>query len=138
LTVVKFIGSRDKAIVASIVLIGVLAIGFVYYYYQVTNEISSLRSAGQMVCRMESEVYGPMTSLVTNESSTLKQQIQNDSAIITFLNMTRPSGYASMIATLNNEIGQDNDMLALVNNLDLASTSIQPSDLTNLCGTLTG
>jgi hypothetical protein len=121
----------------TILVIAILAVSLAYYYVQTSNEISSLKSAGQILCRLEEGMYNPVVFLIANETNTLQQQMQSDNAIIASLNSTRPSGYAAMVATLGDEVKQDAYMLTLVNNLELASSSLSalgPSPCTVLTG----
>ena len=122
---------RNYSLYAAIAIIIVLAGSFAYYYNSASGEVSSLKESGQTICSSVDALVNPLTTLFTNETGTLQQQIQSNAAIIASLNSTRPSGYASIISTLTQETNQDKYMLTLVNNLQLATTSA--SNLSSPC-----
>lgn len=115
--------NRNYSLYAAIAIIVILAGSFAYYYTSASGEISSLKESGQTICSFDRTLVNPFETLVTNETGTLRKQIQSNAAIIASLNSTRPSGYVSVISTLTQETNQDKYMLTLVNNLNLASTS---------------
>jgi hypothetical protein len=122
--------TEHNSLTAAILIIIVLAFSLVYTYASETSEISSLKESGRQVCESISAFIDPLETLIDNETIILHQQIQNDSAMIASLNSSQPSGYASLISTLSQEMSQDKYMLTLVDNVDQVDTSIGPSPCT--------
>ncbi len=94
-----------------IAVIAVLLVGMTYYYIATNDEIANLKSANQTICQEDRQLATFAASILGNVTAVLQMQIRNDNSMIDALNSTKPSGYTGMIATLNNEIGQDNSIV---------------------------
>ncbi len=120
--------SRDRTYAGlAILTIVILAGSLVYYYSTATAQISSLKSDGRTVCTTLTSVAGSVYGVDTNTTQAMQQQIQEDNAIISALNSTRPSGYAGMIATLQAEEAQDLAIVTSMNSFLSVGSSLTPS-----------
>jgi hypothetical protein len=119
--------SEHNLLTAAILIIIVLAFSLVYTYASETSEISSLKESGRYICDSLGTDVNQTGNTINNMTVILQQQIQNDSSLIASLNASQPSGYASLISTLNQETNQDKSMLTLVGNLELVGTSLGPN-----------
>jgi len=74
------------------------------------NQIASLKQTGRAVCQEVqnlSQGQPDYRGFLVNMSGTLLRQIQSDRSIISTLNSTKPSGYSSIMTSLNDQIIYD-------------------------------
>jgi predicted PurR-regulated permease PerM len=100
-------------ITLSVVVI-ILAASFAFYYASAASQVStlnarvsSLKESGQTLCQSLSTELPPLLTLMSNTTIALQDQIQNDNSMVAALNSTMPSGYASMIDTLNSQMTEN-------------------------------
>ena len=101
----------------------VLAGSFAYYYTTTQDQISNLKQSGHSYCLLVDSVVTRIIGTFSNVTQTLQQQIQSDESSIATLNATQPAGYQGVIASLNKEIAQDQDMIGEVNGFTSLQTS---------------
>ena len=109
-----------------ILTIAILAGGVVYVYGSysaATAQVSSLKADGRNLCSLVSSEVSSMSSASNNITETMQQQVQQDNSIIAALNSTRPTGYASMITSLQDQQRQD---LAIVSSMNDLTAEISP------------
>ncbi len=106
-----------------ILTIAILAGSVVYVYTTENAQISSLKADDSNLCAAVTTVVNSVYSVYMNTTQTMQQQIQQDNSMIAALNSTRPSGYAGMITTLQNQISQDLSIVSAMN--DFTSVSSQ-------------
>jgi hypothetical protein len=115
--------------IALLVVVLVLAGGFVYYY----GQVSSLKQAGSTVCQESASLAANLESLISNTTLTLQNQIQGDNSLIQTLNSTHPAGYASMIATLKTQVAQDLALIGYYERIEPTTAQAVVSSISNPC-----
>lgn len=108
----------------SIAIVGLLLVAMGYYYLATSEEISSLKSNARSACQELTQLVAVVPSLLGNVTTALRTQVQADKSLIENLNSTKPSGYVQMIASLNDEIDQDNAILNSVSNQFQSNTAL--------------
>jgi len=102
------VGKQTSALLATIVILAAaLAIAV-----SQANQISTLKESGRSYCQAVNTEVLSLYGVFSNTTQTLRQQIANDSSMISMLNATQPAGYLGMVATLNNQISQDHALIA--------------------------
>jgi len=88
-----------------------------------TDEISSVKSAGQTICNNVQEINNPLEALFVNETTIIQLQINNNTEMIASLNSTRPSRYISILSNLTQEIHEEEYLLTVLNSLNIAGST---------------
>jgi hypothetical protein len=118
--------SRNRIYAGLAVFTIVMLAGSLGYYYSIANsQISSLRSDGRNLCTTFSNAAKSILGVLTN-TTIMQRQIQQDGAITTALNSTRPLGYANMTATLQGQITQDMRIIDSINGMTTTVTPVGP------------
>jgi hypothetical protein len=139
LNALKVQGAEEKTRILAVAVAVILAAGFVSYYVYASNEMSSLKTAGQGVCHQEEGIYNRTTAIIANETNALQGQIRVDTGMIHLLSAVQPAGYSQMITELNSDIYSANYILTLANSSATALTSLSPTGpLAYPCAVLTG
>ena len=102
------IEKQTSALLATIVI---LAAGLAIAVSQ-ANQVSTLKESGRSYCQRVDSTLSTLYAIFSNTTQTLRQQIANDSSMISMLNATQPAGYEGMVATLNSQISQDHALIA--------------------------
>ena len=118
---------RASQTVVMLIVIVLLAGGFVYYFgYEsgltssLNGQVSSLNFQNSQLATLlehNEALCLQAVLLLSYMNATLSNQIQNESSLVRILNSTRPAGYADMIATLKSQIAQDTGFLVNYENL---------------------
>src|SRR5438552_2586869 len=113
---------RSVAVLSVIVV--VLAAALAYSYVTLENQISSLKLSGHGACLFANSEFSKTGTTLTNITLTLEQQILSDKSIIDTLNSTQPAGYLGMIATLNDEITRDANIVSSFNDFTVGPSNV--------------
>lgn len=102
------VGKQTSALLATVVILAAaLAIAV-----SQANQISTLKESGRSFCQTVNTAVSTLYGIFSNTTQTLRQQIANDSSMISMLNATQPAGYEGMVATLDSQISQDHALIA--------------------------
>ena len=113
----------------TIAAVVILAVSVVFVYTTTSNEIASLKQAGETLCTQNQQAGVALGVFAENLTLTLQRQVQNDKSIINSLNSTRPSGYQDAIALINGQINQDNSLVAFITSQFHQTSLPPPSDV---------
>jgi hypothetical protein len=102
------VGKQTYALLATIVILAAASAIAVSQ----ANQISTLKESGRSYCASVNTAISDEYAIISNTTQTLRQQIANDSSMISILNATKPAGYEAMVATLNSQISQDQAIIA--------------------------
>lgn len=103
--------SMGSLTLVTFAIIAVLSISLVAVYVTTSNQVSNLNQSIKDVCNSNELLASSWFAFANNATKILNGQIQSDKIMINSLNSTKPSGYQSMITTINNQISQDNSVI---------------------------
>jgi hypothetical protein len=106
------IGKQTSALLATIIILSAVLSAALAISASQANQVSALKESGRSYCKLVNSGFSTVYALFSNITQTLRQQIANDSSMISMLNATQPAGYQGMIATLDRQISQDQALTA--------------------------